>query len=178
MTLKNVSQLSAQLDRVGKAIEDSKTPALKAATTVMTVSIVKYRDNAVGSDGRMSHVKNGKLGVKTTVLESSGTVEAIGPWQLIEFDTRAHQETGKLPKIGGRGATRARKQRDLNIAFGATGAFSGVRPLRTPFGPRYRVQHPGTKGKHPFRKGVEAGEPAAIKRFNTTAVDAVRKVFT
>jgi hypothetical protein len=63
--------------------------------------------------------------------------------------------------------TRAKKlrQRDLNVAFGVAGTFAGARPLgsrKRGFGPRFRVvNHPGTRPKKTFSRGVAKATPKA-----------------
>jgi hypothetical protein len=87
---------------------------------------------------------------------------------LLEYGAGKHDITAKLGAANyakGRGARkRALQQRNLDIAFGATGLFSGTRPLRTPYGPRYRVNdHPGAKPKKTFTRGVEKATPRATE---------------
>lgn len=140
---------------------------------------------ASGGDSRLSGVgKTGaRVGAKYSVRggdSPTGLVTAIGPLQLIERDTQEH---GELPRsvgrIQGRRTKEARyaaKQRLYNALFGS-GGFSGATPLSTPYGPRYRVQHPGTRGKHPFERAVDATVPDAPRIFQRELEAALRRAF-
>lgn len=84
--------------------------------------------------------KGSKLGVGYRPNPGGGTfLYARGNWQIIEHDTKAHV-------IGG-GRSKKREQRGyLQFASGE---------IR--LGP---IPHPGTRGKHLFKKGVEMARPA------------------
>lgn len=91
---------------------------------------------------------------------------AFGPMGLLEYGAAKHDITSKLGAVNyvkGRGAKRrALQQRNLDIAYGSVGLFSGTRPLRTPYGARYRVNdHPGARPKKTFTRGVEKATPRA-----------------
>lgn len=95
-------------------------------------------------------------------------ITAQGPWGLLEYGAERH---AMIPRLNVRrrqkGMTKLQKRQDnARIAFGGRGAFSGVRPLgnrRSGFGPVYRVNHPGTKGKQTFAKGLAEATPQATK---------------
>lgn len=131
----------------------------------------------VAPTGRLRNV--GKTGAPlTTRIYKAGSAEqpqsvlkAVGPWQFIENDTKAHVI---LPKSFG--SRRTRRQIAEGLFTRAAGrrlsrgrrtggdAFIGAQhagALKTPRGPRVYVRHPGTKGKHPWKHGVERGAPAA-----------------
>ena len=57
----------------------------------------------------------------------SFTLKGEGPWWFVENDTKAHDMPGKKRRAKGR-------------------------PYRTPFGAKSKIRHPGTKGKHIWRK--------------------------
>ncbi len=115
---------------------------------------------------RLSGVgKNGaKLGAGYNVLSSEGVaralVHATGPWQLIERDTKAHQ----IPKQR-QSASFVGVYGHAVIPGGAVGGVHGAGGVRT------RVKHPGTKGKHPWAKGVDAAVPL-IPQAQSAAVTA------
>ena len=92
---------------------------------------------------------------------------AYGPMGLLEYGAFKHEIRAKNPQLmgmrRGRAKTRATKQRELDITFGARGAFSGSVPMRTPYGPRYRIQHPGAKPKKTFTRGVDKATPRATE---------------
>lgn len=86
--------------------------------------------------------KGAKTSVRYDTLSrgAAAVVYARGPFHLIERDTKPHEITPKRRR--GRGRKRA---------------------VLTPQGPRARVQHPGTKGRHPFERGVDIARPAVAR---------------
>jgi hypothetical protein len=108
----------------------------------------------VASGRRLRNVgkKGGKLGVRYNLKAAgdspSATVKATGPWQIIERDTKGH--TIQPRKKGKRKALRL-----------PNGGF------------RRSVPHPGTRGKHPWEKGVKASGPKVSKVMATRYVKAV-----
>lgn len=94
---------------------------------------------------------------------------AKGPWGLLENGAARHDINAKGEAIAGRSrkAARARTQRNLNIAFGASGAFAGTKPLGNKakgFGPFFRVaNHPGTRPKKTFSRAVKMATPKSTQ---------------
>ena len=96
---------------------------------------------------------------------------ARGPWGLLEYGAPPHEmasKVGQYEYAKGRGARkRAQAQRRLDIAFGATGVFSGARPMgsrKRGFGPRFRVaNHPGMRGKKTFSEAVQKATPESTR---------------
>lgn len=134
----------------------------------------------VGSDLAMSNWKRAKLTSKYEVEGNTRvtlTPTPSGPWKVITEGAGAHEVSAKHGKIVGRGAKRARKQRDLDVAFGAKGAWSGAKPLRTPYGPRYRVKIPKTRGKGTWDDVGRIVRAESPKRVDQEVVKALRQVF-
>ena len=108
-----------------------------------------------GGDSALSNVGRGaRVGARYDVkgnTNPTALVRATGPLHLLDNPTRAHQITAKVRK----GRSRASRSSFYNAIFGGSGGFSGVQPMRTPYGPRYRVNHPGTRGKRTFFDGVD-----------------------
>lgn len=77
---------------------------------------------------RLRGAGGAKIDVKVKAVHGGALLHVKGPAHLIESDTRAHEERPRRREA-----------------------------LRTPYGPRAVIKHPGTKGKHPFAKGVAAG---------------------
>lgn len=104
--------------------------ALFVKKTILSISPARLRN--VGKKGS-------KLGVGYRPNPGGGIfIGARGPWQIIERDTRAHL-------IGGGKSKLTEKRAYLQFATG---------DIR--LGP---IHHPGTQGKHLFRKGVEIARP-------------------
>lgn len=113
--------------------------------------------------------RGAKLSIGTTFTGGptpSATLKAKGPWPLVERDTKAHQ----IP--------RQRSTRTFEGVFGHAvvpgGAEGGVHGKR---GVRTRVQHPGTRGKHPWARGVTAATPLIAATFRRSGEQILRALF-
>lgn len=179
MPYSTVQQLAAAIESAGTAIAGSQTEALNRAALKLKRSVEASRDRVTG-DGRLSGVGNARLGVRYDIKGSTNPTALLrvtGPWQLIERDTRpAGRVTGKVGRV--RGGRRVNRERNVRIAFGARGALSGVRPMRTPWGPKSAIQDRGTRGQHPFKKGVEAGTKPALQELRGVVVKAVGRAIS
>jgi hypothetical protein len=128
---------------------------VRAAALAVTVAERATLSSATHGSNRLSGV--GRKGAKLSVgfdMKGSGNptalVRARGPYHLIESDTKAHVI---IPR---------RRRRAL--------AGNG-------FGPVASVQHPGTKGKRPWAKGLAASPPAVTKAVQVVGEKAVKKAF-
>lgn len=92
---------------------------------------------AGAGSGRLRGVgkKGAKIGIRVDPLGKAVLVRATGPFHLIESKTKAH----RIPKDG------------------------SPRMVSTPYGVFASVNHPGTKGKHPWAKGVIIATPLVGK---------------
>lgn len=136
-----------------------------AARSAKSIHMAELR-SATGGDLHMSGVgvKGAKVGVRyfPPKGEHSDTlIKATGPVHLLEHVSQAHPI---FPRGVGRAKGRSRvaqreaKQALYNALFGGT--YSGVKPLRTPWGPRMRVNHPGVANpKKPWAKGAARAKP-------------------
>lgn len=175
----SVADLVSKLGKAAEAVDRSSDIGIKSASARMKRTIEGSRDRVTG-DGRLSGAGNANLGVSYTLRPGSALVKATGPWQLIENDTRsAGIVTGRVGRVKGRGAKRANRERNLNIAFGAVGSLSGVKPLAWPGAPHpfARVKDAPTKGQKPWAKGVERGTPAATAEIRNSTRNAVIGAF-
>lgn len=107
-----------QVAREGTALA---VPVVEASIRATSPSVLR------GYHGRGS----GTLGLRHVIHGEEAEIIGIGPWALIERNTRPHGE----PK-----------------------ALDGV--VVTPYGVFSHVQHPGTQGKHVFQRGSEISVPA------------------
>lgn len=119
--------------------------------------------------------KGARIGVRYDIQgETSAVVKAIGPLHLLERDTKAHVIRPK--KFTGTRGTgkRAQKGAALMAAFGLNANDGGA--IRLADGQlRGVVQHPGTKGQHPFEKGIDASRDKALKAMANPISDAVKR---
>lgn len=146
------AQLAGRIQKMAKAVEDARKVSVKEAADVMKDSIEHSRNAAVGSDGRMSRVgrSGAKLGVAVRMSGAEATVQASGPWPLIENNIPAH-------------TIKPKKGRKRGVAFG------GI--------VRASVRHPGTKGKQPWKKGRTAGVPKSVEVLRSRTTSAVYGAF-
>lgn len=114
----------------------------------------------------------GKKGAKLTIRYNEGSyadgakalVYVTGPAQLIERDTAKHQ----IPRARG---PRARSR--WAVLPQAVARSSGKGESRV----FARVNHPGTKGKHPWAKGVAAALPLINREFDAAGALLLRRHF-
>jgi hypothetical protein len=178
-------QFARQMATLGARMERNVADSVGKAAQVVKGSVEAQMRSAVGNDLRMSGVgrSGARIGVRYDVKGSrnpTAFLRATGPVQLVERDTIAHTI---LPRSVGRAqgrskaARRAAKQDLYNALFGAS-VGSGATPLKIG-GDRfaYRVKHPGTKGKHPFEKGVDRAAPAAQKILAGACTKSLAEVF-
>lgn len=133
--LEKTAKMGGELRRL------ERNMVLVAAQTVKT-SVQTQLGAAGVQNGKLRGVgkRGAKVGVRYDVLGDKALVRATGPFHLLERDTKAHQ----IPKVRG---ARARKR---------VVVIPGV-------GVRAWANHPGTKGKHPWAKGVAAAIPVQHK---------------
>lgn len=148
----------------------------------MKKAVISERDKAVGSDGRMSGVGrngaslNARYDIRAARGGATSIVRATGPWQLIERRTVPHLILSRY--AGGSRRSRARLA-EVSIINTGRARLRRRGAINIPgIGWRAYARHPGTPGKRPFAKGVNAGEPRALAVMRADAVDAVRRGFT
>ena len=171
-------------------LEIEKATGRGVAKAALELTAAARRNIAVasGGDSRLSGVgpRGARVGARYKVTERgfggdySALVTADGPVQLIERDTDPHDEFSRsVSRAKGRSrlARSEAAARFYNALFGGDSAFAGTSPMSTPYGPRYRVNHPGTKGKHPFKRAVAEVAPHAPRIFQEQVHDALHRVF-
>lgn len=168
------AELARKINGFTVDVKATTIEATRAAAAVAVKSIEASRAAAGAGSGRLRGVgkKGAAISVKTTLLRSSSnptaTVRAVGPWQLLESDTKPHP----IPKLTRKGGRKG------SPIFGP--AFGGVNTKKfVAFGDTVRRQvfHPGTKGKHPWRKGVAAAKPLTPRVYEAELREAMRRHF-
>jgi hypothetical protein len=129
---------------------------VRIAALAVKTSVLGQLQVAGVKDGKLRGVgkRGAKVGVSFTVTGHTAIVKATGPFPLIESDTKAH----RIPRERG-----ARGRRRYAVIPGV-----GVRAF---------ANHPGTKGKHPWAKGVAAAQPAAAKANQIALTQAMTKAY-
>ena len=183
---RTTTDFAARIMQIGMAAQKSQKKAVERASLLIKREIEKELTRAVGGDHTMSNLRKkggadaealtlgydvkGKLN-PTALIRAKG---AMGGWYLVEYGAAKHAmyPRGALP--GRRGTRRAKRQQTLNVVFGARGAYSGLRPMPINGNFRYSVRnHPGTRGKEPFHKGLARATPRAVKELHATVHSAV-----
>lgn len=132
----------------------------KAALVVTTAARASIAAGS-GGDSALSNVGRGgaKVGARFDVKgtqNATALIRGTGPLHLLDNPTGPHVI---VPKGLRKGRSKSSRGAFYNALFGGGSGFGAAKPLRTPYGPRYRVQHPGTRGKRTFFRGVDAARP-------------------
>lgn len=156
---KTPDQWAVQAGGFAGKLQDAQRRAVGASALHVKKVVGASIAGAVGGDMRMSGVgkKGAKVGVRYDVLgfaNPTARVYATGPLHLVERSTKPH----RIPKERG---ARARKRFVV---------IPGV-------GVRMWATHPGTRGKHPWERGVAAATPAVPRIFQIEVHRALRETF-
>jgi hypothetical protein len=130
----------------------------------------------VGADLAMSNWKKARLGARFDLDgENRATVKPTpsGPWKVVDEGAAAHDVTPKRALVKGKGSRKINAQ----IKSARFGAASGSHPLRTPFGPRWSVHIPHTRGHGTWGKASVKISRETPKRYNDEVVKALGRVF-
>lgn len=141
-------------------------------TTVSAIAPARLRN--VGKNGRDLRISYNAGDYEDG---AQSLVFATGPWPLIESDIPPHA----IPRLKG-----SRSKLGAGAGLGGTGrgallgpAFGGTnqKRLTTPYGVRDQVWHPGTKGQHPWARGVETAVPLVARLFETEVSRVIVRSF-
>lgn len=175
------SAVASRMAKMGLEVQRGQRTAMNRAALEAKKVLVTEIAKAVPS-GRMRNVGSppgARVGVKYDVKGTknpTALVRAIGPLHLVENPIKPHmiipKKTGRGAK--GRGSRRANQQALYDALFG--GRYAGQKPLRTPYGPRYRVEHPGVSTpKRPWAKGMKRVPDPVRRTLERTYLDAFRR---
>ena len=146
-------QLAVKLEAMADDFGDLPLAQVKEASLHIKNSILRLTPKSLSGVGK----RGARIGVRYNVGQyddgAKSLVFATGPFHLIERNTSAH----RIPRVRKRG-----KPRPI--------AIPGV-------GVRMSAQHPGTKGKHPFERGVRAAMPEARRILSSTTGFVIHKHF-
>lgn len=178
---KSLSEFAAKSSAYAQVgIPGASRAAVEKAALYVTQAARTSIAAGSGGDSRLSNVGRAggaRVGARYDVKGTdnpTALVRATGPLHLLDNPTRPHQITAKVRK----GRSRAARESFYNAIFGGSGGFAGVSPLRTPYGPRFRVQHPGTRGKSTFRSAVDRARPFTSRIFAEEYRQQMRKFWS
>jgi hypothetical protein len=134
---KTLTDLAGQLAALPDELVKAQRRGVQRGALHVTRAIREEIRAATGGDMKLSGVgrKGARVGARYTVggtVEPSAVVRATGPLQLIERDTKPHSIVPR-PRRG------QKRRKALRLA---NGKFAAA------------VNHPGTRGKEPFGRGV------------------------
>lgn len=143
------SDLVTVAGRFPEELQKAQIRGVEKAALFTTRSIRDQIRSATGGDMSMSHAGrrggprklNAYYNVKGKV-NPTAIIRARGPLQLIERDTAPHEIR-----------PRAKKRGQAKRALRFDGRFASV------------VHHPGTRGKHPWQKGLNKARPRTKQIF-------------
>lgn len=166
---RDLADLAVSAARTVDALQTAQIVGVRKAALHVT-TIVRTEIRSATGDMRMSGVgkKGARVGAEYKVLADTrnptATVRAKGPLHLVERDTHAHTiwPKGRTFAATRRGGTRRRgKTKALKIGDG----FAAY------------ADHPGTKGKHPFEKGVRRAAPETPRIFQREVREAIKRAW-
>lgn len=153
---------SSVAQQMGRKMERARVEMLRARRTALVKGATELKqgvERRLPPSKRLRGVgkKGARIGVRYDVKSDEAVVvKALGPLHLLERDTRAHTiEPKKRRAKSGRAAVKL-----------SDGSF------------RSSVQHPGTKGQHPFEKGIDASRDKALRAMANPITDAVKRGIT
>jgi len=154
-TSRSPAELASKLIRAGEAVPAAARAGVSQAAFLVKKSVQAELQAAGVNGGRLRGVgkKGAKVGVSYTVAGTehpTALIRATGPMHLIESDTKAHE-------------IKAKKAHAINIG--------GV-------GPRASAHHPGTRGKHPWAKGVDHAIPLVPEVMFKEQAKSLRRFFS
>lgn len=152
----SLAQFAVKTTKMVAELGKLENTTVKIAALAVKTSVLEQLQAAGVKDQRLRGVgkKGAKVGVNFSVAGSTALVKATGPFHLIESNTKPH----RIPKERG-----PRARRRVVVIPGV-----GVRAF---------ADHPGTKGKHPWEKGVGAAVPVAAKAEQVALGLALRKAY-
>jgi hypothetical protein len=141
--------VSRKFTRLATDITGMERAAINKAALTLKTS-VQTQLAVAAPKGRLNVGKKGsRVGVRYTLYPNSAKVYMFGPAHLLERDTRPHRiPREKVGRAGSRSNPRRKDERFIEIPGVGVRAFA---------------LHPGTKGKHPWAKGVATARPLVGK---------------
>lgn len=172
MSTMSFAQFNKALESFDPNLRLAQRKGIEAASLIIKNAVM---DNLPASKMMKGVGRSGaKIGVRYDIKEFAGhdtsLVRAFGPVHLLEYDTKPHQMPKKLGSGSARKPSKNGKAKVKYVVipgFGAAGG-NGVFP---------RVSHPGTKGQHPWEKGLEKALPKVDIAFQEAVTAALVKSF-
>ena len=194
-TSKSVAELVFKLDAAGVALEVANRKAVTEAVKTYKTGVLNTARQDVGNDLRLGRwgAKRGrstqglKLGAGYDVRGSTNAVAILkarpqGVWKVVEYGAKPH------PIVPGVSKRQTRFAASLANLTGETVNASTIvagrkgkkrrMALKLPDGNiRFGVNHPGSRGKRTWSRGINNATPVAISRFKAVHATTLSNVF-
>lgn len=171
-----LSALRPALFDMADAAQKANVEVVRRSTTAVAV--------LVETSGRR-FVLRGRRGRRVPLVASSdvkafgekpvGMVRGVpeGFWHIVTYGSAPHLITTGRSKAGGRMSARTTFRR-----FGDGDSLGALAPVRTPWGPRQYVNHPGHRTiGHPWQQAMEAAPQAVAETQALTQAKALFDAF-
>lgn len=181
-TSRSFGELAKKMEASARAIETKSDVEVTEANALKakTVILAHMKRAAPRLTLQVGKTKKKRIGVRYDLRKDkkAAIVKATGPAHLIERDTDKHT----IPKDLGGTLTHTASGRKRS----AKSAAKRAEQARTRNVRKYvingkvrsgSIKHPGTKGKHPFEKGVKAFLPSAGKTLEAGLDKIMKGIF-
>ena len=150
-TSHSFAELDAKLQRLAREMTNLPHSNVEAASLIVKKSVSALLPSRLRGTSRKGSKLDVRFNMDTYSDGAKSLVYPIGKIHLLEDDLPKHD----IPRVRTRGKRR----------YGVIGGH-----------PYSVIHHPGTKGKHPWARGVEAALPAVKRIFDASGITALRKV--
>ena len=162
---RNPAELARKFDTAARQMQNVNNEAVARAAQVYKATVLAEAAGDVGGDLRMSWSgRNVRLGARYQVRKGPRpqavlTPRPAGIWSALSSGTAPHEITPRARRKG-----RGRRK-------------GGATALTVGDGFAASVQHPGTKGKRTWQRGITKAKPLAMTAFGQAHRRALVKVF-
>lgn len=179
-TSKSAAELSRKLNAYAESIPNANREAIGESALLIKDTVLPLMAAATGGDLRLSGVgrpPGAKIGVRYDVKGSqnpTALVRATGPAHFVEWDVKPHTVVAK------RTARRtSRRGRIAAVEGGDTSGITGVLASERITGgfAKYAKNAGGSKGRHPFERGVNIAQPRIPEHFGRVHNRALLRAF-
>jgi hypothetical protein len=162
-TSRSAAELAAKMHNYADAIPNANRVGVAEAALLMKNTIQPLMAAATGGDLRLSGMNNARIGVRYDLrgtTNPTALVRATGPAHIVERDVKPHTV---VPKRTARRTSR--RARIEAVESGNTSGITGVLRFRDGTFARYAKLSGGSKGRHPFGRGVDIASRRTGEQF-------------
>jgi hypothetical protein len=178
---RTLGDLAHSLAGAQVAVQGAQTTFTAKAARMVTTEIRRATAADTGGDSRLSQVgkAGAKVGARYRVVPGAqprAYVNAVGPYQLLERPTAAHEIVARGRRMTKRYAKAVASETGGDYFTGKR-YLKGARALR--FGGRFAASSAtgGTRGKRTFERAVVRTRPAVVAMARDETMTALRKAW-